>query len=123
MNKIKINKIVCNICNKVLPNKRSYAGHMRLAHGITVGEKQELKNKIKELTEKYENLQKEYDELEKMYENYFWLEAGICKYCQKPLIWDLADPDDREQVIKIITEGTKNWYHIECKEREETGKV
>jgi len=63
-----MDKIICNVCGKVCPSKKSYAGHMRLAHGIIVGEKQELKNKIKELTDKYTYLQNQYDRLKQNYE-------------------------------------------------------
>jgi uncharacterized C2H2 Zn-finger protein len=111
MNKIKIDKIICNICDKVLPSKRSYAGHMRLAHGIIVGEKQELKNKIKYLQEQNDKLLKEYDKLKE----FLKFQAGKCSICGEPLNWDLSDNQERQQIIKIVEEGTKTWYHTKCK--------
>jgi uncharacterized C2H2 Zn-finger protein len=78
-----MDKITCNVCGKVCPSKKSYAGHMRLAHGIIVGEKQELKNKVEEfknkyldyldlyhaLDKKYTDLQEQYKKLEQKYES------------------------------------------------------
>jgi chromosome segregation ATPase len=92
-----MNELTCKICNKECCNRKSYAGHMRLAHGIRVGEKQELKNKvwdletengklkaqcailekesialktmIEQLQEEHKKLQKVYDDLRKQYDD------------------------------------------------------
>jgi len=44
----------CELCDKTFRNRRALAGHMRLAHNVLMGEKQEIKDhlgRLQEMTE------------------------------------------------------------------------
>lgn len=38
---------------------------------------------------------------------------GTCKYCGKPIIWDLTDEEDKKKLNELVNE--KGYYHTDCK--------
>jgi len=46
----------CELCEKTFRNRRALAGHMRLAHNVLMGEKQEIKDHLKQDGERLDKL-------------------------------------------------------------------
>lgn len=75
--------LVCEICKKVLKNKKARSGHMWFAHHIRVGPRWNLENEIKQLRDK------------------LIIHSKCCK-CGKPVAWDLSRDTHRVVLIETL---------------------